>query len=44
VQTVLLPHDNGVDLREVPPETREQMEIVLVEHMDEVLPRVLYAE
>jgi ATP-dependent Lon protease len=44
VQTVLLPSDNRVDLREVPAETREQMEIVLVQHMDEVLPRVLYAE
>jgi ATP-dependent Lon protease len=44
VKKVLLPKENGPDLREVPEETREQMEIFLVEHMDEVLPHVLHAE
>jgi ATP-dependent Lon protease len=44
VRTVLLPRGNAPDLREVPEETRRQMEIVLVEHMDEVLSRVLHAE
>ncbi len=44
VRTVLLPRDNAPDLREVPAETREQLAIVLVEHMDEVLPQVLHAE
>jgi ATP-dependent Lon protease len=44
VRTVLLPRGNAPDLREVPEETRRQLEIVLVEHMDEVLPRVLHAE
>ena len=44
VQTVLLPRDNEPDLREVPVETREQLQIVLVSHMDEVLPHVLHEE
>lgn len=42
INTVLLPHENAPDIQEVPPETRETMELVLVSHMDEVLPRVLY--
>jgi len=33
----LLPKENEIDLREVPAETREHLEIVLVKHMDEVL-------
>ncbi|HMQ29882.1 MAG TPA: LON peptidase substrate-binding domain-containing protein [Chloroflexaceae bacterium] len=41
VRTVLIPHDNEVDLRDVPEETRGQLEIVPVEHMDEVVARVL---
>ncbi len=44
VQTVLIPRDNEPDLRDVPSEAREQLEIVLVGHMDEVLPRVLHAD
>lgn len=44
IHTVLLPKDNAPDLRELPAETREKLEIVLVSHMDEVLPRVLHAE
>ncbi len=44
VQMVLLPRDNEPDLREVPAEARDQLEIVLVNHMDEVLPHVLHAE
>jgi ATP-dependent Lon protease len=44
VSKVLLPRDNGPDLREVPEETRLQIEIVLVEHMDEVLPHVLHPQ
>ncbi|MEF3274507.1 MAG: endopeptidase La [Chloroflexus sp.] len=37
VRRVLLPKENEIDLREVPAETKEQLEIVLVRHMDEVL-------
>jgi ATP-dependent Lon protease len=42
VRTVLLPRANAPDLRELPEETRQQLDIILVEHMDEVLPRVLH--
>ena len=42
VTKVLLPRDNEPDLRELPEETRSLLEIVLVEHMDEVLPQVLH--
>lgn len=41
VSTVLLPKENEPDLRDIPAEVRDQLEIVLVEHMDQVLPRVL---
>lgn len=41
VRTVLLPKANAPDLREIPEETRQQLEIILVEHMDDVLPHVL---
>lgn len=44
VQTVLLPYENGPDVRDIPEETREQIDIVLVRHMDEVLPRVLHLD
>jgi ATP-dependent Lon protease len=44
VTKVLLPHDNEPDLRDVPEETRSQLEIVLVEHMDQVLPHVLHPQ
>lgn len=37
VRKVLLPTENEIDLRDVPAETKEQLEIVLVKHMDEVL-------
>lgn len=37
VRKVLLPAENEIDLREVPAEAKEQLEIVLVKHMDEVL-------
>ncbi len=41
VRTVLIPRDNEIDLRDVPEETRNQLEIVLVDHMDQVIPQVL---
>jgi len=44
VTKVLLPRDNAPDLRDVPEDTRSQIEIVLVEHMDEVLPHVLHSQ
>jgi ATP-dependent Lon protease len=44
VRKVLLPRDNAPDLRDVPEETRSQLEIVLVQHIDEVLPQVLYPQ
>jgi ATP-dependent Lon protease len=42
VTTMLFPKDNEPDLRDIPPEVRDQLDIVLVSHMDEVLPHVLY--
>jgi len=42
VHTVLLPYDNGPDIRDIPKEAREQLNIILVRHMDEVLPQVLH--
>jgi len=42
VQRVLVPRRNAPDLREVPEDTRSILEIVLVDHMDEVLSRVLH--
>jgi ATP-dependent Lon protease len=42
VTKVLLPLANAPDLREVPEETKSQLELVLVEHMDEVLHHVLH--
>jgi ATP-dependent Lon protease len=44
VNKVLVPKENEPDLREVPPEVREQLEIVLVNHIDEVLPHVLHPQ
>lgn len=41
VTTVLLPKENEPDLRDIPAEIRDQLEIVLVDHMDQVLPYVL---
>jgi ATP-dependent Lon protease len=41
VQTVLIPRDNEPDLRDVPEETRAALEIVPVDHMDQVVPQVL---
>lgn len=44
VNKVLLPQDNEPDLREIPAEAREKIEIVLVGHMDDVLPHVLHSQ
>lgn len=42
VTTVLVPQENSPDIREIPDEAREHIELLLVRHMDEVLPRVLH--
>ncbi|RMG46231.1 MAG: endopeptidase La [Acidobacteria bacterium] len=41
VKTVLLPRENEKDLAEIPEDVLQSVEIVLVEHLDEVLPRAL---
>jgi ATP-dependent Lon protease len=41
---VILPRRNGADLEELPPEVRAALDIVLVDHMDEVLRAALVAE
>jgi ATP-dependent Lon protease len=41
IRTVLIPRENELDLRDVPEDTRQQLEIVPVDHMDQVMPRVL---
>jgi ATP-dependent Lon protease len=44
IQKVVVPKDNERDLQEVPAEIRESLEIVLVEHVDEVLNAALHRE
>jgi ATP-dependent Lon protease len=41
LKTVLLPQANEVDLDDVPQEIRDELEFVLVEHLDEVLERAI---
>lgn len=41
IKTVLIPKDNLKDLKDVPPVVTKSVEIVSVEHMDEVLKRSL---
>jgi len=41
VARVLVPKDNESDLRDCPPLVKEALDIVLVQHMDEVLTRAL---
>jgi ATP-dependent Lon protease len=44
IKKVMIPKDNERDLLEVPAEMRETLEIVLVEHVDDVLNAALHAE
>jgi ATP-dependent Lon protease len=44
IKKVVIPKDNERDLAEVPAEIRESLEIVLVEHVDEVLNAALHAQ
>lgn len=41
IKTIILPLDNKKDLAEIPQNVRRRMEVVLVEHMDQVLPKAL---
>ena len=41
VSKVILPRENAGDLEELPPETREQLEFVLVDSIEEVLDAAL---
>jgi ATP-dependent Lon protease len=43
IQKVIVPQENAPDIREVPAETRDQLEIILVSHIDHVLPHALNA-
>ena len=43
IKKVLMPRDNEKDLKEVPDEVLKDLEIVFVEHVDEVLPHALDA-
>jgi ATP-dependent Lon protease len=41
VKKVLIPKENKKDLKDIPSAVLKELEIVLVEHMDEVLPHSL---
>jgi ATP-dependent Lon protease len=41
IKTVLIPKENEKDLKDIPKKVLKEMEIVLVEHMDEVLTHAL---
>ena len=43
IKKVLMPRDNEKDLKEVPDEVLKDLEIVFVDHVDEVLPHALDA-
>jgi ATP-dependent Lon protease len=44
IKTVLVPKENEKDIREIPPRILKSIELVLVDHMDEVLKRALVLE
>lgn len=41
VQTVLLPRRNEKDLTEIPPEVLEKLDVVLIDHVQDVLEAAL---
>ena len=43
IKKVIMPHDNEKHLKEVPDEVLRDLEIVFVDHVDEVLPQALAA-
>jgi ATP-dependent Lon protease len=44
IRRVLIPRDNEKDLRDIPRQVRDKLEILAVEHMDEVLTLALAVE
>ena len=44
IKTVLIPKDNEKDIKEIPPKILKSIELVAVEHMDEVLRKALVLE
>ncbi|HAY20769.1 MAG TPA: endopeptidase La, partial [Desulfobacterales bacterium] len=44
IKTVLIPKDNEKDLKDIPPRILKAVEVIPVEHMDEVLLRALVLE
>ncbi len=44
IKKILIPKENGKDVREIPRKVREKLQIVLVEHADEVLREALLVE
>jgi ATP-dependent Lon protease len=44
IKKVIIPKENGKDIREIPRKVRERLEIVLVDHTDEVLREALRHE
>ena len=44
IKTVLIPRDNAKDLKDIPAKILDEINIELVEHMDEVLPKALVLE
>jgi ATP-dependent Lon protease len=44
IKTVLIPRENEKDIKEVPPKVLKSVNLVLVEHMDEVLKKALVLE
>jgi ATP-dependent Lon protease len=44
IKTVIIPKENAKDIREIPRKVREKLEIVVVEHADEVLRAALALE
>ncbi|MEW5920637.1 MAG: endopeptidase La [Bacillota bacterium] len=43
IKTIIMPQDNKKDLAEIPKNVRRRLEFVLVEHVDQVLPKALLA-
>ncbi len=41
IDTILVPKENEKDLKEIPPQIKKNLKIILVEHMDEVLSQAL---
>ena len=44
IKKVLIPKENAKDIREIPKKVRDQLEMVLVDHTDEVLREALRLE